>query len=94
MIILKKLGPPDPPVHIAKVKSVGHGHYTVTYKGCAFLQGQTNFSWTWIRTPAQALVLALKKAWAVYEEKVQVGPSPALMAEIEALSTRHIPWSR
>ena len=84
--IIDKLGPPDPPVHIAKIKTAGH--YTVTYMK-AYVK---SYSWTWIRDPPEALQLSLKKAWETYEKKDHIKCPPAIMEEIMKLTERDNPW--
>ena len=53
-----------------------------------------SYSWTWIRTPKEALELALRKSWEKFTKKKNIACPPEIMAEIDRLPERDLMMSR
>jgi len=82
--ILEKLSPPMP---VRTKRLANAGNFVITNRGVRV----RSYSWTLIRTPKQALVLTLKRAWRESERKHMIKPSPAVWEAIEGLMERIIP---
>ena len=83
--IIDKLGPP-PPARIRKNKA--QGLYTVLYQG----DYVRSYSWSWIRTPPEALQLSLRRAWSKYTQKEHIEAPDRIMLEIDAVTERANTW--
>ena len=85
-MIIRKLGAPAP-VKITKEPGVNKGYYLVSLNS---VHGRS-YSWTSIRTPKEALCLALQKSWEVSSRRCGVRPSKEVLEQIEAIPTMDIP---
>ena len=81
--ILDKLKAPWP-VKTTKEKA---GYYLITYQGVH----QRSYSWTSIRTPKEALQLALMKSWDVSKRKLGIHPLEETWEAIQGILHMDIP---